>query len=130
MEEHSLITTLVAGIVLAFVFGLIASRLRLSPLMGYLAAGFAVGPHSPGFEADIALALQLSEIGVILLMFGVGLKISIDDIWSMRLTSVPASVLQTLLVALVGTGAGLVLKLPIAEAALLGFAISVASTIV
>ena len=130
MAQYALITTLVAAIVLAFLFGFIASRLRLSPIMGYLAAGFAVGPFSPGFEADIHMALQLSEIGVILLMFGVGLKISIDDIWAMRWTSVPASVAQTLAVALVGAGAGLLLNMPLMEALLLGFAISVASTIV
>lgn len=130
MEQYSLITTLVAAIVLAFVFGFIASRLRLSPIMGYLLAGFSVGPHTPGFEADVEMALQLSEIGVILLMFGVGLKISIDDIWAMRWTSVPASVAQTLLVGFVGAGAGWALGMPLTEGALVGAAISVASTIV
>jgi CPA2 family monovalent cation:H+ antiporter-2 len=130
MEQYGLITTLVAAIVLAFLLGFVASRLRLSPLMGYLAAGFVVGPHSPGFEADIELALQLSEIGVILLMFGVGLKISVDDIWAMRLTSVPASVAQTLAVGLVGAAAGWALGMPLIEAMLVGAAISVASTIV
>ncbi len=107
MEEQGLITTLVAAIVLAFVFGFIAQRLRLSPVVGYLLAGVAVGPHSPGFTADVHLALQLSEVGVILLMFGVGLKISIDDIWSVRWISVPGSVLQTLLVGALGLGVGL-----------------------
>ncbi|MDX2275290.1 MAG: cation:proton antiporter [Hyphomonadaceae bacterium] len=130
MEQYSLITTLVAAIVLAFLFGFAASRLRLSPIMGYLLAGFVVGPHSPGFEADVEMALQLSEIGVILLMFGIGLKISIDDIWSMRLTSVPASVAQTLAVGLVGAMTGWALGMPFVEGALLGATISVASTIV
>src|SRR5262245_55787927 len=106
MEAYGLITTLVAAIVLAFVFGFIAQRLRLSPLVGYLLAGVAAGPHSPGFTADVHLALQLSEIGVILLMFGVGLKISIDDIWSVRWVSVPGSLLQTILVAVLGAGVG------------------------
>src|SRR5690606_24381850 len=74
-DKYALITTLVAAIVLAFVFGFIAQRLRLSPILGYLFAGLAVGPHTPGFTGDTEFALQLSEIGVILLMFGVGLKI-------------------------------------------------------
>jgi CPA2 family monovalent cation:H+ antiporter-2 len=130
MEEYGLITTLVAAIVLAFVFGFIAQRLKLSPLVGYLLAGVAVGPHTPGFTADVHLALQLSEVGVILLMFGVGLKISVDDIWSVRWVSVPGSLLQTLLVAVLGAGAGLVCRMPPMEAAILGVSLSVASTIV
>ena len=92
MEQHGLISTLVAAIVLAFVFGFIAQRLRLSPIVGYLIAGVAVGPHTPGFIGDTNFALQLSEIGVILLMFGVGLKISVEDIWSVRWVAVPGSV--------------------------------------
>jgi CPA2 family monovalent cation:H+ antiporter-2 len=128
--QYGLITTLVAAIVLAFLFGFVASRVRLSPIMGYLFAGFIVGPHSPGFEADASMALQFSEIGVILLMFGIGLKISVDDIWAMRWTSVPSSVVQTLAVGLVGAGAGWALGMPLIEGALLGAAISVASTIV
>jgi CPA2 family monovalent cation:H+ antiporter-2 len=71
MEQHGLISTMVAAIVLAFVFGFIAQRLRLSPIVGYLVAGVAVGPFTPGYVADTGFALQLSEIGVILLMFGV-----------------------------------------------------------
>ena len=93
-DKYALITTLVGAIVLAFVFGFIAQRLRLSPIVGYLVAGFLVGPYSPGFTADVELALQLSEIGVILLMFGVGLKISVDDIWSVRWVAVPGSIVS------------------------------------
>lgn len=130
MEHNTLITTLVAAIVLAFVAGFIAQRLRLSPLVGYLLAGVAVGPYTPGFEADIDLALQLSEIGVILLMFGVGLKISIEDVWSVRWVAIPGSLLQSGLVVLVGTGVGLAFAMPLAEALLLGSALSIASTIV
>ncbi len=130
MEHNSLITTLVAAIVLAFVFGFVAQRLRLSPIVGYLIAGIAVGPYTPGFEADIDLALQLSEIGVILLMFGVGLKISVEDIWSVRWVAIPGSLSQTALVALLGMGVGLAFAMPLAEALLLGSALSVASTIV
>jgi CPA2 family monovalent cation:H+ antiporter-2 len=130
MEQHGLITTLVAAIVLAFVFGFIAQRFRLSPVVGYLMAGFLVGPYSPGFTADVELALQLSEIGVILLMFGVGLKISVEDIWSVRWVAAPGSILQMLLSVLAGTGVGLAFGMPMVEAVLVGIAISVASTIV
>ena len=130
MEQHGLITTLVAAIVLAFVFGFIAQRLRLAPIVGYLLAGFSVGPYSPGFTANLDLALQLSEIGVILLMFGIGLKISLDDIWAVRWVAAPGSLLQTIFVAALGAGVGLALNMPLAEAMILGVAVSVASTIV
>lgn len=130
MESHGLITTLVAAIVLAFLFGFLASKFRLSPIVGYLLAGFVVGPYSPGFTADVELALQLSEIGVILLMFGVGLKISVDDIWSVRWIAVPGSLLQTLFVAIVGAGVCIAFGLPAVEAILVGIAVSIASTIV
>ncbi len=130
MEQHGLITTLVAAIVLAFLFGFLASRLRLSPLVGYLMAGFVVGPFSPGYTADIDVALQLSEVGVILLMFGVGLKISVEDIWSVRWVAVPGSALQMLFAAALGTAAGMAFGMSLAEALLVGVAISVASTIV
>jgi monovalent cation:H+ antiporter-2, CPA2 family len=130
MEHNTLITTLVAAIVLAFVFGFLAQRLRLSPIVGYLIAGVAVGPYTPGFEADVDLALQLSEIGVILLMFGVGLKISVEDIWAVRWVSVPGSLLQTVVVALFGAAVGLFFGQPLGEALLMGSAISIASTIV
>jgi len=130
MEQHGLITTLVAAIVLAFLFGFLASRLRLSPLVGYLMAGFVVGPFSPGYTADIGVALQLSEVGVILLMFGVGLKISVEDIWSVRWVAVPGSVLQMLFATALGAAAGMAFGMSLAEAILVGVAISVASTIV
>lgn len=130
MEQHGLISTLVAAIVLAFVFGFIAQRLRLSPIVGYLIAGVAVGPHTPGFIGDTNFALQLSEIGVILLMFGVGLKISVEDIWSVRWVAVPGSVIQMLLATLMGVGAGMAMGMPLAEAVVLGISLSIASTIV
>lgn len=129
-QPHGLITTLVAAIVLAFVFGFVAQRLRLSPIVGYLIAGVAVGPHTPGFIGDTDFALQLSEIGVILLMFGVGLKISVEDIWSVRWVAVPGSVIQMLLAALMGAGAGMAMGMPLAEAVVLGISLSIASTIV
>jgi monovalent cation:H+ antiporter-2, CPA2 family len=129
MNQYALITTLVGAIVLAFVFGFIAQRLKLSPIVGYLIAGIAIG-RTPAISADLGLALQLSEIGVILLMFGVGLKISVEDIWSVRWAAVPSSIIQTLLVAMLGAGVGLAFHLPLAEALVLGSALSIASTIV
>jgi monovalent cation:H+ antiporter-2, CPA2 family len=130
MEQYALITTLVAAIVLAFVFGFVASRFRFSPIMGYLLAGLAVGPHTPGFEADVDMALQLSEIGVILLMFGVGLKISIEDMWSVRWVAVPVALIHTALAGALGYAVGLALGMAPDESLLLGLSLSVASTIV
>ena len=128
--KYALITTLVAAIVLAFVFGFIAQRLRLSPIVGYLLAGLAVGPNTPGFVGNSEFALQLSEIGVILLMFGVGLKISVEDIWSVRWIAVPGSLVHTLLAGAVGFATGIFLGMPAVESLILGAALSVASTIV
>ena len=128
--KYALITTLVAAIVLAFVFGLLAQRLRLSPIVGYLLAGLAVGPNTPGFIGDTELALQLSEIGVILLMFGVGLKISIDDIWAVRWVAVPGSITHTVIAGAAGYVTGVALGMGHSESLILGTAISVASTIV
>ncbi|MBL8545357.1 MAG: cation:proton antiporter [Hyphomonadaceae bacterium] len=129
-DKYALITTLVAAIVLAFILGFVASRLRLSPIVGYLLAGLAVGPYTPGFTGNTELALQLSEIGVILLMFGVGLKISIDDIWSVRWIAVPGSVIHTLAAGAVGYVTGLLLGMAPVESFVLGASLSIASTIV
>lgn len=129
-DKYGLITTLVAAIVLAFLFGFVASRLRLSPIVGYLLAGLAVGPYTPGFTGDVELALQLSEIGVILLMFGVGLKISVEDIWAVRWVAVPGSVIHTLAAGALGFAVGLLLGMPAIESILLGASLCVASTIV
>jgi CPA2 family monovalent cation:H+ antiporter-2 len=130
MEGNELVTTLVAAIVLAFFFGFVAQRLKLSPLFGYLMAGLAVGPQTPGFHADLGLAMEMSEIGVILLMFGVGLKISLEDIWSVRGVAVPCGLIHTVAAAGLGYGAGLALGLGQAESLLLGVSISIASTVV
>ena len=94
LHETPLITTVVAGLGLAFVFGAIAQRLRVSPLVGYLLAGVAVGPYTPGFVADPALASELAEIGIILLMFGVGLHFSLRDLLSVRAIAVPGALVQ------------------------------------
>ena len=83
-HETPLIATIVAGLGLAFIFGALANRFKIPPLVGYLLAGVLVGPHTPGFVADQHLALELAEIGVILLMFGVGLHFSLKDLLSVR----------------------------------------------
>ena len=88
-HADSLILTLVGGFVLAFAFGMLAHRLRLSPLVGYLVAGVVVGPFTGGFVADTTLAPQLAEIGVILLMFGVGLHFSPKDLMQVRKVAIP-----------------------------------------
>ena len=95
MPQHtSLIATLVAGICLAFVFGAAAHRIKLSPLVGYLLAGVLIGPFTPGYVADQTLASQLAEIGVILLMFGVGLHFSLAELLAVRVIAVSGAVAQ------------------------------------
>ena len=130
-HADSLILTLVGGFVLAFVFGMIANRLKLSPLVGYLLAGVAVGPFTAGFVADTELAPQLAEIGVILLMFGVGLHFSPSDLMKVRKVAVPGALVQIGAACVLGWLLGrFALGLPDIEAFLLGFALSVASTVV
>jgi len=129
-HPETLITTIVVGIVLAFALGMLATRLRLSPLVGYLVAGVLVGPFTPGYVADTELAPQLAEIGVILLMFGVGLHFSIKELWAVSRIAVPGAVVQmataTALGAVVAHGWGL----PLAGGVAFGFSLSVASTVV
>jgi len=93
-HETSLITTIAAGLVFAFLFGLLAARLRLPIIVGYIAAGIAIGPFTPGFVADQDIAHQLSEIGVSLLMFGVGLHFSIADLLRVRKIAIPGALVQ------------------------------------
>src|SRR5687767_15324514 len=103
-HQMPLIATLVAGFGLAFVLGLVAHRLRLSPLVGYLVAGVVIGPFTPGSVADQALAPQLAEIGVILLLFGVGLHFSVKDLVAVRAIAVPGAIGQITFVTLLGLG--------------------------
>ncbi len=130
MENYGLISTICAALVLAFVFGAVARQLRLSPIIGYLVAGVAVGPFTPGFVGDTNLALQLAEIGVILLMFGVGLKFSLDDLWSVRLVALPGALVQMSVATVLGYLVGTVMGFGAAESLMLGFSLSVASTVV
>jgi len=129
-HSTSLIATIVVGLVLAFGCGFLASRLRLPPLVGYLLAGIAVGPFTPGFVADASLAGQLAEIGVILLMFGIGLHFSIKDLLAVYTIAVPGALAQIT----ISTAACAVLAVlwgwSVAAGLLLGLALSVASTVV
>ena len=129
-HETSLIFMLTSGFVAAFLFGMVALRLKLSPLLGYLAAGAVVGPFTPGFVADRSAAGQFAEVGVILLMFGVGLHFSPKDLLSVRRVALPGALLQIALGVGLGWAAGGLLGLGTGEALLLGLALSVASTVV
>jgi len=125
-----LIGIIVVGLGLAFVLGTIAHRFKLSPLVGYLLAGVVVGPFTPGFVADSSLILQLADIGVILLMFGVGLHFQPRDLLEVKGVVLPGAVLQMALVAMLGVGAGLIFGWPWGQGLVFGLCLSVASTVV
>lgn len=129
-HDTPLITTIVAGLVLAFIFGMIANRFRLPPLVGYLFAGILVGPNTPGFVADQALGAELAELGVILLMFGVGLHFSLKDLMSVRALAIPGALAQIALATLLGLGLAMLLGWDLGAGLLFGLALSVASTVV
>ncbi|MBA3039941.1 MAG: cation:proton antiporter [Alphaproteobacteria bacterium] len=130
LHETPLISTIVGGLVLAFAFGYVAHRLKLPPLVGYLFAGILVGPHTPGFVADQHLAPELAEIGVILLMFGVGLHFSLKDLLSVRGVAVPGAVVQIGFATLLGWAMGWFMGWPMGGGLVFGLALSVASTVV
>jgi CPA2 family monovalent cation:H+ antiporter-2 len=132
MPDHStpLIATIVVGLTLAFALGLLAQRLRVSPLVGYLLAGVAVGPFTPGFVADAALATELAEIGIILLMFAVGLHFSWRDLVSVGAIAVPGAIAQIGVATLLGLGLALLLGWGLTAGLVFGLALSVASTVV
>ncbi|GAB0115290.1 cation:proton antiporter domain-containing protein [Acidisoma sp. C75] len=129
-HDNPLIALLVIGLGLAFALGFVAVKLRTSPLVGYLLAGVVVGPFTPGFNADPVLALELAEVGVILLMFGVGLHFSLKDLVSVRAIVVPGAILQMLVSVLAGLGLGLLFGLSWGGGLALGLTISIASTVV
>lgn len=129
-HETDLISILAVGFGLALVFGFAAHRLGLPTLVGYLLAGVVIGPHTPGLVADIGLAGQLAEIGVMLLMFGVGLHFSLNDLLSVRRIAVPGAIVQILVALSMGTALGMWWGWPWGKAMLFGFCLSVASTVV
>ena len=131
MEHHTpLIAAVVVGLSLAFVFGALAQRIRISPIAGYLLAGVAVGPHTPGFVADPALSLELAELGVILLMFGVGLHFSLKDLLSVRAIAIPGAIVQIAVATVLGAGLASVMGWSLGSGIVFGLALSVASTVV
>jgi monovalent cation:H+ antiporter-2, CPA2 family len=130
MPHTPLIATIVAGIGLAFLLGAVANRLRLQPLVGYLLAGVLIGPFTPGFVADQGLAAQLAEIGVILLLFGVGLHFSVGDLNAVKRIAIPGAVTQIILVALLGFGLAQLLGWSLGAGIVFGLDLAVASTVV
>ncbi|WP_214476152.1 cation:proton antiporter [Mesorhizobium sp. dw_380] len=129
-HDTPLIATIVAGLGLAFVFGALANRFRIPPLVGYLVAGVLVGPNTPGFVADAGLANELAEIGVILLMFGVGLHFSLKDLLSVRAIAVPGAIVQIGFATALGAGLSWILGWSMGAGLVFGLALSVASTVV
>jgi len=131
MPPHTpLVPTIVIGIVLAFAFGAVAHRLKASPLVGYLLAGVVIGPFTPGFVADQTVANDLSEIGIILLMFGVGLQFSLEELLSVRAIAVPGAIVQIVIAAALGAGLARLLGWSLGGGFVFGLALSVASTVV
>jgi CPA2 family monovalent cation:H+ antiporter-2 len=130
MHEFDLILTLTGGLVAAFIGGYLTHRLRLSPIVGYLAAGILVGPYTPGFVADRALAEQLAEVGVILLMFGVGLQFHVEDLLAVRRVAVPGAIVQSLAATGLGAMVALAAGWTLSAGLVFGIALSVASTVV
>ncbi len=129
-HDVSLIATIAAGFGLALVFGYFAVRLRLPPLVGYLFAGILIAPTTPGFVADVGLASQLAEIGVMLLMFGVGLHFSLDDLMAVKRIAVPGAIVQIAAATLLGLAVALFWGWDLGAALVFGLCLSVASTVV
>jgi monovalent cation:H+ antiporter-2, CPA2 family len=129
-HDLTLVTTIAAAFGLAMVLGFIAVKLRMPPLVGYLAAGIALGPYTRGFVADVPLTSQLAEVGVMLLMFGVGLHFSIDDLLEVRRIAIPGAVIQMTAIAALGTIAGLLFGWPFGNALVFGISLCIASTVV
>jgi CPA2 family monovalent cation:H+ antiporter-2 len=128
--EYALINTIIASVLTAFVFGMVAKKLNLPAIFGYLLAGVAIGPHTPGFVADVSLAKQLAEIGIILLMFGVGLHFSMRDLYESRKIALPGALVQMASATIIGAVLASTLGYSLSTALIFGFSLSVASTIV
>ena len=129
-HDVSLISTIAAGFGLALIFGYVAARLKLPPLVGYLLAGILIGPATPGFVADVALAGQLAEIGVMLLMLGVGLHFSLDDLLAVKRIAIPGALLQILVATAMGMATATWWGWGLGASLVFGLALSVASTVV
>jgi CPA2 family monovalent cation:H+ antiporter-2 len=130
MQESALIPTLAGGLSAALALGLVTQKLKLSPIVGYLIAGILVGPFTPGFVANAEVAEQLSELGVILLMFGVGLHFHVEDLWAVRRIALPGALIQIAVATALGLAVTRAFGYELAAGIVFGLAISVASTVV
>jgi monovalent cation:H+ antiporter-2, CPA2 family len=129
-HDTPLLTLLAGAFAAAWLLGLLAAKLRLSPIVGYLLAGVVIGPHTPGFVGDVGLASQLAEVGVVLLMFGVGLHFHLRDLLEVKGIAVPGALIQSGVATVLGLGLGLAEGWSVAQGLVLGMALSVASTVV
>src|SRR5512139_1988027 len=129
-HELPLVTTVAAALASAWVLGVLAQRIGLSPIVGYLLAGVLIGPHTPGFVGDVALASQLAEIGVVLLMFGVGLHFHLRDLLAVKGIAIPGALIQSGAATLLGLSIALAFGWPPTSGLVLGLALAVASTVV
>src|SRR5688572_28731244 len=129
-HDVTLIATIAVGFVLAFVFGYLVHRIHLPPLVGYLLAGVLIGRFTPGFVADAGVTGQLAEIGVMLLMFGVGLHFSTGDLMAVRRIAVPGAIVQIIIATAIGTGMAMFWGWSLGAGLVLGLSLSVASTVV
>jgi CPA2 family monovalent cation:H+ antiporter-2 len=129
-HEISLISTIATGLAFALVGGLAASRMRLPPLVGYLVAGIAVGPYTPGFVGDTKVAAELAEIGVMLMMFSVGMHFSLNDLFAVRQIALPGAIAQIIIATALGVGTALLWGWSMPAGLVLGLSLSVASTVV
>ncbi|MBU6413054.1 MAG: cation:proton antiporter [Planctomycetes bacterium] len=125
-----LLKTIAAGVAAAWILGLLTQRFGLSPIVGYLLAGVCIGPHTPGFVGDVALAQELAEIGVILLMFGVGLHFHLDELLAVKRVAIPGAIGQSLLATLAAMAIFHFLGWSLTSGIVLGMAMAVASTVV
>src|SRR4029453_17334550 len=130
MHDLPLITTIAAAFAAAWVLGLITQRIGLSPIVGYLLAGVVIGPKTPGFQGDVNLATHLAEVGVILLMFGVGLHFHLKDLLAVRRVAIPGAIAQSLVATLLGAAVAIAFGLHLKAGLVLGMAMAVASTVV
>ncbi|HWL92874.1 MAG TPA: cation:proton antiporter [Phycisphaerae bacterium] len=126
----SLITTVAAGFTAAWLLGLLTQRLGLSPIVGYILGGYIIGPHSPGFVGNLEVASQLAEVGVILLMFGVGLHFHLKDLWAVKGIALPGAIGQSLVATVLAIIVFTAFGMPLKTSAVLGMAMAVASTVV
>ena len=129
-DETPLIALVAVGFAFAFIGGYIAMRLHLPPIIGYLVAGIAIGPFTPGFVGEPHLAAELAEIGVILLMFGVGMHFSMEDLWAMRTVAVPGALIQIVAATAMGAAVAMIWGWPFGAGLVFGLSLSVASTVV